>query len=147
MNLPSGWPGYLVGLLGLIFPFVVSWRRGRIDESALVLAEWRKLYEAHEKRIEGYEAQITRLTSDFDRHREESAREREASANEIAGLRNRLRTAEERIAGLEQSIREKDKHITGLEAQLRQNSQSTAHMLGRPDGVADSKAVRKEPRK
>lgn len=139
-HLPAGWPGYLVGLLGLVFPFVLNWRRGKIDESAIVLAEWRKLYEAHEKRIEGYEAQIARLTEEFGRHRENAEKE-------AAALRDRLQKAERRIGELEQIVREKDDLIEGLKRTIIQNSQSTGIMLGRPDMLATSKAIRKETKK
>ena len=128
-DLPAGWPGYLIGVLGVLFPFVVHWRRGNIDQSARVLEEWQKLYDKHEKRIEQYEGRIEQyeqrieaITKQFSEHRDQASRE-------IDGLRVRLSAAEKRIQQLESTIVEKDKYIAGLEAQIGQITQSSAVIL------------------
>lgn len=124
-QLPAGWPGYLFGAATILLAFLVNWRKGKVDESAVILGKWKDLVDAHE-------AQIKRLNEDFDSHRAQAT-------SEIADLRQRLQSAELRITEMEAQAREKDKYIVGLEAQIRQNSQSTAHLLGRPEALATSK--------
>lgn len=139
-QLPAGWIGYLVAVLTIAVTFIVNWRKGKIDESALVLGEWRRLYEAHEKRIEAYEGQITRLTDEFDAHREEARKE-------ISRLGDRIMHLEQENSQLRQKVAQLEDENVGLKRMIAQNSQSTALMLGRPDMLAGSKAVKKEPRK
>lgn len=117
LELPAGWPGYLFGLAMLLFPFLVSWRKGKVDESAVILGKWKELVSAHEE-------QIRRLYDDFKSYRESAARE-------IDDLRNRVRAAEKRILELEQIVIEKDRHISGLERHIAQLSQSTALHLSK----------------
>jgi chromosome segregation ATPase len=110
-SLPAGWAGWIIAALTILTAFIVNWRKGKIDQSALVLGEWKKLYDAHEKRVEALTA-------------------------EISGLRERLTEAESRIRHLEEvvvqkdhAIIEKDKYIAGLEAQIGQITQSSAVIL------------------
>lgn len=129
-SLPPGWPGYLIGLLGVIFPFVMNLWKGNAENNIKVMNEWQKLYDAHEKRIaayekriEGYERRIETITLQFEEHRKEAAEESRL-------LRHRLSEAEERIRHLERLVIDKEEENAGLKRQLAQITQSTAARLG-----------------
>lgn len=139
-SIPTTAYGWIAFVLLGIGTFFLNFRKGKVDESALVLGEWRKLYEAHEKRIEAYEGRIAALTDEFDRHREEARLE-------AARLNERVGQLEQENSALKQRISQLEDENAGLRRTIIQNSQSTGVMLSRPDMVAGSKAIRKEPKK
>lgn len=131
-QLPAGWPGYLIAIVTVVITFLVNWRKGRVDESALILGKWKDLVDAHE-------AQIKRLNEDFDAHREEARAEGRRRDERIALLERENGALKVKIAALEDEN-------AGLKRMIAQNSQSTAHMIGRPGDAAVSKANPKDPK-
>ncbi len=118
---PQTFGGYLGWFTSAVLGFLmirVHMRKAQVDESAIILAKWQAMTEAHERRIEG-------LTSEVD------------------GLRTRLVTAENTITEMQEAsierqkkhareLADKDEQIAGLRASIIQNSRSTAQMLGSP---------------
>lgn len=106
-GLGLGWPvvlGFLAAIVGPVLVFLASRRKTDVDETGLVLAEWKNLIAAHQATTASLRA-------------------------EIEGLRNRLGSAEDRIAHLEDVNRGLLSENEGLRRQLAQASQSTAVML------------------
>lgn len=123
INIPAwvssaGWLGWAFFLLA-IAGYFLNRKKGRIEESAMLLGKWRELFDAHTARIEEYERKI-----------EGYEKRIEANTREIADLRDRLGAAETRILELERTVIDKDRTIAGLERQLAQVTQSTAAELG-----------------
>lgn len=101
---PAGWFGYLLALATFIGAVLRDRRKADVDESAIVLGEWKKLIEAHQ-------SQIKSLT------------------DEVSALRGRLSQAEERIAALEEENRRLRIENDGLIRQQAQRSQSEVTVL------------------
>lgn len=92
--------GWALALLVALVGAAVQWRKGSVDESALVLGKWKELVDTHQKQIGLMQGRIDTLTS------------------ENTDLRARLDKAEKRI-------REQDEEIDGLKRRFLQNSSST----------------------
>lgn len=132
-SIPTTAYGWIAFVLLGIGTFFLNFRKGKVDESALVLGKWKELVDAHE-------AQIKRLNEDFEAHRDEARKE-------IARLGLRIADLERENSALKQRLAQLEDENAGLKRTIIQNSQSTGVMLSRPDMVAGSKAVRKEPKK
>lgn len=133
LQLPPGWPGYLVAVLTVVVTFLVNWRKGKVDESAVVLGKWKELVDAHE-------GQIRRLNEEFEAHRQEAR-------TEISRLGDRIAHLERENSQLRQKVAQMEDENAGLKRMIAQNSQSTGYLLSNPDAVIGSKAIRKEPKK
>ena len=118
-ELPPGWPGYLFGLAMLLFPFLVNWKKGKVDESAMILGRWKDMVDQHAE-------DIKELRDELRNERAENAR-----------LRSSLADAHEEIGRLKDEV-------VGLKRMIAQNSQSTAQMLGDPAAAAILTAGKKK---
>lgn len=93
VSLPEGWWGFVIALGGIVFPFAVAWRRGKVDESAAILGRWKEMVDQHAEDIKAL--------------RDELRIER----NDNAILREELSEARRKIVELEDQV-------TGLRRQL-----------------------------
>ena len=98
--------GWVLALLVALVSGIVQWRKGSVDETAMVLGKWKELVDAHQTQIEVLNNQIA------------------AQALELKDVRERLVKAEQRI-------RELEEENAGLKRAVIQNSQSAALRLGR----------------
>jgi peptidoglycan hydrolase CwlO-like protein len=97
--------GWAVAILIALFTFVVQWRKGGADETAVVLTKWKELVEAHQKQIEGLANEMGKMRSRIDeledtvetqraeitRLNQELDGERRQSAQQSASFREQLR--------------------------------------------------------
>ncbi len=98
--------GWLVALFVAFVSGVVQWRKGSVDETALVLGKWKDLVEAHQSSITALHTQIA------------------SQAEEIADLRKR-------VIKLEERERELLDENAGLKRAIAQHSRSTAFQIGK----------------
>lgn len=114
------------GLIGGFFMWLTQGRKGKAEVEVAAIGEWQKLYNALSSRV-----------SELEQAR---ARDREDHAREMAQLISDHSEAMEALkANHRAEMQELRNYCTGLEATIRQNSQSTAHLLGKipkdsPDG-------------
>lgn len=101
--------GWIVAIVVAVITAAVQWRKGSVDESALVLGKWKDLVDAHQSQIGTLNAEI------------ESLRKRLA-ANEVEFSQYRRET-EKRMRSLEDEN-------AGLRRMIAQNSQSAAWAIG-----------------
>ena len=104
--------GWVLALLVALVSAVVQWRKGSVDESALVLGKWKELVDAHQSQIEILNA-------------------------EIKSLRERLTASEKEFAeyrrATDKRIQELVDENAGLRRAIIQNSRSGATLIeGRP---------------
>ena len=111
LNAVAGLGGAFVGLTSLAFTWHKAWKKSDVDESAMVLTAWKNLMENQERHVKEL-------------------------VGEIANLRKRLVSAENRITELESERLEDRKRISdlvtenaGLKAAIAQNSRSAAQLL------------------
>lgn len=109
----------MLALLVALVSAVVQWRKGSVDESALVLGKWKELVDAHQSQIE-------------------------ILNSEIKSLRQRLTDAEKEFAdyrrATDKRIQELVDENAGLRRAIIQNSRSGATLIEgkepRPKGSA-----------
>lgn len=78
--------GWIVALLVAVGTAAVQWRKGNIDESAMILGKWKELVDAHQSQITTLTGQIAELTE------------------RLAVAERRIRELEEENAGLKRAI-------------------------------------------
>jgi hypothetical protein len=119
------WGGWGVAIILGLFTLFTQLRKGKVDESALVLGKWKELVETHE-------AAIAALRGEFAAYKKEASEELEA-------LRKRLRDVEKEFADYKRAASEqilcRDREIEGLKRAIAQNSKSAAYQIGRIRGV------------
>lgn len=98
--------GWFVALVVALFTFVAQWRKGGVDETAVVLGKWKELVETHERQLSSLH-------------------------QEIADLRGRVKALEEVIDDKDRIITQLRNDITGAERQLKQQGESFAEQLRR----------------
>lgn len=81
--------GWVVAILIALFTFIAQWRRGGVDETAVVLGKWKELVEAHESQITSLRTRINELEAKV-RDLEEHGRDREARIDELEAKNRRL---------------------------------------------------------
>lgn len=99
-QLPAGWAGYLVAIITIVTTFIVNRRKGKVDESTLVLGKWKEMVDQHA-------VDIRELREELRKEREDNGTLRvqlRKALDESDMLRERLRKAEDKIAGLERKI-------------------------------------------
>lgn len=112
--------GWLVAILVAIFTFIAQWRKGGVEETAMVLGKWKELVEAHEHQIEGLHGQIKTLT--------EKVVALESAAADLRKTASGLeRVAEDRLHRIEHLERE----LEGAKRNLKQQAESFAEQLKR----------------
>lgn len=99
-NSLATWGGWVIGALTLLVTFLANRSKGRIDESALVLGEWKKLLDAHKERIDALDERIKSLEAEnkvlrgrvlaLEKELHEVKGEKERVTEENAGLRRQL---------------------------------------------------------
>lgn len=150
--LPPGWPGYLIGALTVVITLVISWRKGKIDESALILGRWKDMVDQHAEDIKD-------LREELRKERDQNATLREqlrSALTEADELRERLRKAEDKINGLERKIiqlgRSALNNIVPPDPGAEPSDSEAMKALGRLDAMANDrsgpthKAKRKDPK-
>lgn len=94
--------GWLVAILVAIFTFIAQWRKGGVEETAVVLTKWKELVEAHESQIRGLHGEITELRA--------LAKERmeriEALERERADDRKRIEALEKELKGTKDNLKQ-----------------------------------------
>lgn len=53
--------GWAVAIIIALFTFIAQMRKGGTDETAMVLAKWKELVEAHESQINGMRAELDNM--------------------------------------------------------------------------------------
>ncbi len=114
----AGWAGWVTSSLLGLFVAWTQFRKGRVDESAVVLAEWKKLIDAHQSQIKSL-------------------------VDEVADLRRRLGVTEGRVTVLEDENRSLRIENDGLRRQVAQRSQSEVEVLGAIIGARSPTARRR----
>jgi predicted RNase H-like nuclease (RuvC/YqgF family) len=103
--------GWALALLVALVGAAVQWRKGSVDESALVLGKWKELVDTHQRQIGQLQSRIDALTT------------------ENTDLRARLGATETEFADYRRAtdgrIRAQDEEIAGLKRRFLQNSGST----------------------
>lgn len=113
-----------------VFTLVTQMRKGKVDESAMVLGEWKKLFEAHKERVEALAQRVTDLES------------------ENAGLRSRVTSLEDQLSTAKKHEIELEEENAGLKRQIVQLADSGVSLLGqKPPGSAEYTEKTKEGRK
>jgi septal ring factor EnvC (AmiA/AmiB activator) len=98
--------GWVVAILVAMFTFIAQWRKGGVEETALVLGKWKELVEAHERELGGLR-------------------------DEIKNLQARVAELEEVAEGRGDRIRELETELEGERNQRRQQARSFAEQLKR----------------
>lgn len=138
-NVPSGFglAGLIIGVLGILLPYLVNLRKGKVDESAVLLGEWRQMVDQHAR-------DITELRDELRKERQENSALRKSlndAHDKIAGLQDQINVIKQRHVS---EIAAKDNEIEGLRRQIIQNSKSSAQLLGDPASLAITRASRKK---
>ena len=134
-DLFSQFGGWLVGFMAVVGTIIYNSRKVQIDESTLVLGQWKNLVDTHQ-------VEIRQLKEEFGIYKRDAMQE-------IASLRKRLGEVEQAFANYKleaaQHIADRDLEIAGLKRAIAQNSQSTAYHFRRSagQGAEDTDAVQR----
>ena len=104
--------GWVVAILIALFTFIAQWRRGGVDETAVVLGKWKELVETHESQITSLRQRINEL-EDKVTELEERGRQRESSIHELQSENRALRKQ------LEGERRQRQQQAVSFKEQLR----------------------------
>lgn len=98
--------GWAVAILIALFTFIVQFRKGGVDETAMVLDKWKELVAAHEAQINGMRA-------------------------ELEAMRRRINELEEVVERQNAEIVSLNKQLEGERRQSQQQSRSFREQLRR----------------
>lgn len=115
---PSVFPETVGGIIGWIstgvlglFTIITQMRKGKVDESAMVLGEWKKLFEAHKERVESLAERVSHLET------------------ENATLRGRVKTLEDELSTAKKDNMDLIEENHGLKRQVAQLAGSAVIVL------------------
>lgn len=112
--------GWVVALLIALFTFIAQWRKGGVDETAVVLGKWKELVEAHQTQLASLKDEIVELRARV-ADLEDSNEQLEKTAKKLA------KDVEERDA----RIAKLERDLEGEKRNLQQQANSFAEQLKR----------------
>lgn len=133
----GGWggvAGWCVAIVGPLLTYLATRRKSDIDESTLVLNQWKLLFEAHKQQMDdaaaAHKKQLDAALADYERRMSVATHEITQLRDKIGAQEKKILVHEERIAALEEENRALRTENEGYKRQIAQKSQSEVTVLG-----------------